>query len=289
MRYTNMNNMLIARCAACMIAFCGITFTASSQYYYKDIVVTAQINDNYRLLKENKVTRVTLNPAALDPTQNTVELQQTVYPSQQLVVTYTKVPNATESWLKSYYNKNGLLTKTVDSSAEFVTSSLYQYDAGNRIIVISSNAVPVNDPAETEVHQWTYSSNGQPVQLLKIKNGNDTTLVTITADEQGNPAEEKAERKKGNLGTTYYYFDAQHRLTDVARYNKRASRILPDYMFEYTGASQLSQMIVVPEGSADYQTWRYTYGANGLKEKDVCYSKQKQMVASIEYVYSFAR
>ncbi len=277
------------RVSAFALAMCSTVFTAKGQYYYKDIVVTGQINANYRVLRDNKVTHVTLNPSALDPSQNTVTLQQTVYPSQKLVVTYTKVPNATESWLKSYYNANGLLIKTVDSSADFVTSSFYEYDAASRLILINSNSVPVNDPAETEVHQWNYNSNGQPVQMIKIKNGNDTTFVSITADEQGNPAEEKAERKKGNLGTTYYYYDSQHRLTDVARYNKRANRILPDYMFEYTDASQLSQMIVVPEGSADYQTWKYSYNQKGLKEKDVCYSKQKQMVASIEYVYSFGR
>lgn len=281
-----MNKMLITRCTA-IIVICGIALTAKAQYYYKDIVVTGQTNANYKILRDNKVSHVTLNPAGIDPSQNLVTLQQTVYPSQKLVVTYTKVPNATESWLKSYYNAAGLLIKTVDSAAEYVSSSSYEYDAANRLTLINSNSVPVNDPAETEIHQWTYNSAGLPVQMLKIKNGNDTTFVTITPDEQGNPAEEKAERKKGNLGTTYYYYDAQHRLTDVARYNKRANRILPDYMFEYTETSQLAQMIVVPEGSADYQTWRYSYNQQGLKEKDVCYSKQKQMVASIEYVYAF--
>jgi len=284
-----MNTKLITRCAACMLVVCSISFTAVAQYYYKDITVTAQINANYRALRDNKVTQVTLNPAAGDPEQASVTLQQTIYPSQQMVVTYTKVPNATESWLKSYYNKDGLLQKTVDSSADFVNTAMYEYDAAGRLSLISSNAVPVNDPAETEIHKWNYGSNGQPVQMLKIKNGNDTTFVSFTADEQGNPAEEKAERKKGNLGTTFYYFDAQHRITDVARYNKRAARILPDYMFEYGEASRLSQMIVVPEGSADYQTWKYVYKDNGLKEKDLCYNKQKQLVASIAYVYTIGR
>ncbi|MEO5592530.1 MAG: hypothetical protein ABIR15_22385 [Chitinophagaceae bacterium] len=287
-----MNKMWITRqigVSAFVLAMCSTVFTANAQYYYKDIVVTGQINANYRILRDNKVSHVTLNPSALDPSQNTVTLQQTVYPSQKLVVTYTKVPNATESWLKSYYSVNGLLIKTVDSSADLVTSSSYEYDAASRLTVISSNSVPVNDPSETEVHHWNYNSSGAPVQMVKIKNGTDTTFVSITADDQGNPAEEKAERKQGNLGTTYYYYDAQHRLTDVARYNKRANRILPDYMFEYTDASQLSQMIVVPEGSADYQTWKYSYNQQGLKEKDMCYSKQKQMVATIDYVYSFGR
>ncbi len=285
-----MNTTLIARYTSCILVVCSISFTAAAQYYYKDIVVTAQINANYKALRDNKVSQVTLNPATGgDPEQVSVTLQQTVYPSQRLVVTYTKVPNATESWLKSYYNAAGLLQKTVDSSADFKNTAQYEYDAAGRLSVINSNAVPVNDPAETEIHKWNYNSNGQPVQMLKIKNGNDTTFVSFTADEQGNPAEEKAERKKGNLGTTFYYYDAQRRLTDVARYNKRADRILPDYMFEYNDAMHLTQMIVVPEGSADYQTWKYVYKDNGLKEKDLCYNKQKQLVASVEYVYSFGR
>jgi len=71
---------------------------ANAQYLYKDIIVTGQINANYRVLRDNKVTHVTLTPSALDPTQNNVTLQQTIYPSQQLMVTYTKVPNAPESW-----------------------------------------------------------------------------------------------------------------------------------------------------------------------------------------------
>jgi hypothetical protein len=203
--------------------------SAKAQYFYKDIIVTGQINSNYRLLKDNKVTHVTLAPAALDPGQNAVILQQTVYPSQNLVVTYTKVPDATESWLKSYYNKAGYLVRTVDSSADVVTSSSYQYNTSNQLIDISSNSVPVNDPAEKEEHKWIYNSVGQPVQMIKVKNNNDTTLVSFTADEQGSVGEEKSVHKNNSLGSVYYYYDAQHRLTDVARFNARANRILPEY------------------------------------------------------------
>ncbi|MEP7279661.1 MAG: hypothetical protein ABI813_13510 [Bacteroidota bacterium] len=287
-----MNKMWITRkipFTAFALVMCSMTITAKAQYYYKDIVVTAQIGVNYRVLRDNKVTHVAVEPAALDPAQNTVKLEQTVYPAQKMVVTYTKVPDAPESWLKSYYNEKGLLVKSVDSSANVVTTSFYEYGTNSRLFSISSNSVPVNDPAEKEIHQWDYNSNGQPVQMVKIKDNTDTTIVSFTTDEQGNIAEEKAMRKKNNLGTTYYYYDAAHRLTDVARFNKRANRILPDYMFEYNEAQQISQMIVVPEGSADYQTWKYAYNQQGLKQKDLCYSKQKQLVANIDYTYSFGR
>lgn len=285
----NTCNIFPLRLCACLLAVCALTVRAGAQYYYKDIVVTGQINANYQALRNNKVNTVVLTPSSLDPAQNTVVLKQTVYPSQQLVVTYTKVPDAPESWLKSYYNAAGFLIKTTDSSADVVTTSVYEYDKAGRPARISSNSVPVNDPAEKEVHSWRYNSNGQPVEMIKIKDNTDTTLVSFTADEQGNPGEEKATRKKNSLGTTYYYFDAQHRLTDVAKFNAKANRILPEYMFEYNDARQVTQMIVVPEGSADYQTWKYIYNAQGLREKDVCYNKQKQMVAGIEYVYTFGK
>jgi hypothetical protein len=279
----------IPRCSAVLLPIFVIINTAGAQYYYKDLVVTGQINTNYQALRNNKVSRVEVNPAAQGPADNSVTLLQTVYASQKLVITYSKVPDATESWLKSYYNTDGLLIKTVDSSTEFVNTAVYEYGAGDKITRISSNAVPVNNPAETEVHQWKYGSTGQPVQMIKIKNNTDSTFVDFTADEAGNVAEEKATRRNGNLGTYFYYYDDRHRLTDVARFNKRANRILPDYMFEYAETSLLSQLIVVPEGSADYQIWKYVYNQQGLKEKDLCYTKQKQLVAKVEYTYTFGK
>ncbi|MEP6749249.1 MAG: RHS repeat domain-containing protein, partial [Bacteroidota bacterium] len=140
-----MNKMCIdrqLRFTAFLFAICSTAFTAKAQYYYKDIIVTGQISANYKVLRDNKVTRVTVTPSALDPSQNAVTLQQTVNTSKNVVVTYTKVPDATESWLKSYYNASGLLIKTVDSSADVVTSSLYAYDAAGRIATISSNSIP---------------------------------------------------------------------------------------------------------------------------------------------------
>ncbi|MEO6314644.1 MAG: hypothetical protein ABIU63_01800 [Chitinophagaceae bacterium] len=281
--------LTITRCTACMLAFSCLAITVNAQYYYKDIVVTGQINAGYRALRDNKVSLVTLTTTAPGPAANAeITLQQTVYPAQKLVVTYTKTPDAGESWLKSYYNENALLVQTTDSTQEIVTKSVYQY-ANDRLASISSKSVPVNSASETEVHQWSYNGSGQPLKMIKIRNNNDSTVVSFMPDEQGNTGEEKAVRNKVSLGTTFYYFDAQHRLTDVARYNKKADRILPNYIFEYNEGTLPAQMMLVPEGSNEYQIWKYVYNQQGLKEKEICYNKQKQLVGTVSYVYTFGK
>ena len=68
------------------------------------------------------------------------------------------------------------------------------------------------------------------------------------------------------LPSIYYYYDNDGRLTDIVRYNQKAGRLLPDYVFEYN-SGRLSSMLFVPAGSTDYQKWIYSYDANGLKDQ----------------------
>ena len=268
-----------------------------AQYYYKDIVVTAQISANYHLLRVNGVQRVQATPSdathaysdPANPSQEGVKLEQTVYPGQNLVVTHTKTPESGESWLKAYYDGAGRLIATTDSTDEVITRSVYTYDEAGRLAAISNNSVPRNDPSEKEVHQWSYTTGGKPVKMVKIKNDHDTTYVALEADENGHPGEEKVTRSRVSIGSTFYYYDSRNRLTDVARFNKKAARILPEYMFEYNEAGQVTQMVVVPEGSSEYQTWKYVYNAGGLKVQEVCYSKQKQLLGKVEYKYEMGR
>jgi len=284
-----MNKMCIKYLALTAFTLLALVAPGShclAQYYYKDLVVTEQISANYRLLRTNKVTVVHVSPSDPgNPAKEGVTLQQTVYPAQNLVVTYTKTPEAGESWLKAYYNESGWPILTVDSTEDVVTRSVYTYEAPGRLAAINSSSVPKNNPTETELHRWTWNAAGKPVKMVKIKNNSDSTFVILVADEQGNPGEEKVTRNRVSLGNTFYYYDAKNRLSDVARYNKRADRVLPDYMFEYNDADQLTQMIIVPEGGSDYQLWKYAYSGTGLKQQEQCYNKQKQLLGKVEYTY----
>ncbi|MEJ7740392.1 MAG: hypothetical protein WKF97_23485 [Chitinophagaceae bacterium] len=269
------------------ILFSFVFFTSSGQYYYKDLVTTQRINETFRLYKSNKVRQVKLNSF-----QGNVEVSEGFICEQQInlarnqVITYAKTADAGESFLTTYYNAQGLLIKTLDSTEETVSISTYQYDAANRLYHLSHQTSATDNSSKMlETHTWRYTASGKPEQMLRVKNGTDSTTVRFTLDEKENVAEEQAFNKGVSQAKFFYYYDEENRLTDVVRYNNKARRLLPDYIFEYEENGELSTLTIVPEGSSDYQKWYYKYDEAGLKQIEFCYNKNSQLLGKIEYNY----
>lgn len=267
------------------------SFSAICQYYYKDLVTTKQINENFKIFKANKINHV-----ALKSFQGNVAVtegfvcEQKVNLARNQIMTYTKTADLGESFFTAYYNAAGMLVKTTDSSQEAVSTSLYEYDADNRLTSLSHATRAIDSSSSTfELHAWRYLASGKPQQMLRIKNGIDSTVVNFILDEKGNVAEEQAVHKKVAAAKIYYYYDEKNRLTDVVRYNVKAKRLLPDYIFEYEDNGDLSTMTIVPEGSSDYQKWYYKYDDTGLKLIDFCYNKKQELLGKIEYNYTAGR
>jgi YD repeat-containing protein len=107
----------------------------------------------------------------------------------------------------------------------------------------------------------------------------------FVAAENGRPGEEQWWKGQRRLETYFYYYDEQHRLTDIARFNKRAQRILPDLLFEYHPQGWLAKQVSVQANSNQYRTYRYSYDARGLKVKEEILNKQNQIEAVIFYTY----
>lgn len=286
-----MNKMCISSIKTLSLFFASFFFLsipATAQYYYKDIISTQQINQQYQLLRTNKVSAVSFATfVGNQPVQDGIQLAQTINIAKNTVTTHTNTSDAGENWLKANYNTQGLLIRSSDSTSETVTVTNYQYNAANQVTLLQSATTYKNFPAITEIHLWWYKTNNQPEKMIKVKNSTDTILVSFEYDEHGNIAEERVTQKSKLLSKTFYYYDAQNRLTDIARFNVKANRILPDYVFEYNQQSQLSQQIIVPEGSNEYQIWQYSYYPNGLKKQEAVYNKQKQLQGKVEFVYQY--
>jgi len=271
--------------AAAVLLF---SLPASAQHYYQDIVGTKETSATIKAYRANKVSRVVLNSYDGDNTRiDDFYVEQQFDPATQTLRTITRSDMEHQAVLTSSIDANGNVIKTVDSSNIVTTVTNYNYNPeGHLVSVASSSSDSAKRTTETEQHLWQYSNN-RIARMLRIKNNTDTTYVDFKLDENGNVIEEQQTRKGIKSEPFYYYYNANNQLTDIVRYNNKAKRLLPQYMFEYSPSNQVIQKITVPSNSDDYLIWRYQYNNQGLKIKEAVYNKQKQLTGKVEYQYSF--
>lgn len=268
------------------IALCVlITGTLNAQYYYKDIVSTQQTGEQLKKYREARIKNVRVESfeSSGEKTED-FEGVQHISSDYSRITTSFNTALAGASQLTTFFNASGQLLRTVDTTDGSGSISEYSYDGQGRISSIINTSTSPGAHLEKEEHQWFYNSSGKPERMLRIKNNTDTTHLSFVLDEKGNVAEENSRRNGTAQTSYYYYYNNDNKLTDIVTYNRKAQRLLPIYVFEYNNDGTASSMLVVPEGTDDYQRWRYEY-SNGLKTKETCYNKRRQMLGRIEYVY----
>lgn len=260
--------------------------TAGAQYYYNDIIAARQTNAQYQVYKAQHVQEITGASYENDEKQaEGFELKQVITPDYKKITTQAAYPSTGPSYTTHFYNGSRLV-KTEDSTARVITKAAYTYDAAGHLTLLQTTTSDgfMNNRL-TETHQWSYKADGTPERMLKLKDGKDTTEISFVYDTQGNIAEEHWKRKGVQVETWYYYYNEQNQLTDIVRFNTRAKRLLPDYLFEYDAAGRVNQLTQIA-GNPNYMVWKYVYDAKGLKVRDLCFNKQKQLVGRIEYHYT---
>jgi YD repeat-containing protein len=261
----------------------------NAQYYYKDIVSTAESAAMLRTYRDANVRSVrVVSYDAEGVKDDNLVVVQTFDPRQSILRTLTQsATGATPTILLTYLNTAGQLVKTIDSSQRGSSTTTYTYNPAGQLQVITRTLFDLlNTPTDTEIHLWEYTA-AKPARMLRIKNSRDTSIVQIKLDEEGNVSEEILQRRGLRTEPIYYYHDAQGRLTDVVRYNAKTKKLLPEIMFEYSPTGQVIQRITVPGNSSNYLIWRSAYDSRGLKTKEAVYGKGKQVQGRIEYLYSF--
>jgi len=272
--------------------------TSHAQYYYKDLIGTRDINQTIKLYFSYKVLSVEATGFDGDGAKNS-DFSEThnFFADRGLlkVATRNKTVTTTEYYR---FDSKGLLTNMSDTSSSLasnttytylVSTTTYTYNDQNNPVLIKNTVTDASDSIyANEVHQWFYNDQGKPVRMLKILSNNDTTEVRFTLDDKGNVVEEFPFVRQISGEKTYYYYDDKNRLTDIVRFNTKARRLLPDYMFEYTENNQVSQKITtLSMMDLGYLIWRYVYDNKGLKTKEASFNKDKVMTGKIEYSYQF--
>lgn len=266
-----------------------ISFQATAQYYYNDIIGTTETNrlmKNYRANKVKMVTTVGIDQyGAKNDTYGEV---QEIRENGTVLKTSTR-NNAQVSVYYNRFDAQGRLISITDSSAGLINVISYQYDAEDRIKLIqNTTADAANDFNQIEAHHWTYDATGNPLKMWRTINNTDSLEIRFIPDENGLPGDEKTFRRGVETGAVYYYYDENKRLTDVVRYNLKLKKLLPDMMFEYDEQNRVIQKITTtPSLKVSYLIWRYIYDDKGLKTKEALFNDDKQLTGKIEYSYTF--
>ncbi len=275
-----------------LISLLTLSVFVQAQYYYKDIIGTSETNNLLKIYSTNNVQSVSLKSYEADGSiSDNFQVDQVLNKSSKQLKTISHSGVTDESILSAWFDNNARLIKTTDTSGTSLSTALYSYNnAGQLISIKSFSGDTLKTGTEAEDHQWSYNDKGQPVQMLRIINTIDTTIIKLQLDENGNIIQETP-YKKGKAGDpVYYYYNGKNEVTDIVRYNYKLKKLLPDYMFEYSDAGQVIQKITVPSNkAAQYLIWRYQYDSKGLKVREACFNKDKVLTGKIEYNYRFGQ
>ncbi len=211
--------------------------------------------------------------------------EQKIERNFQKMITQMNVPEAGPSYIENSYDAQGRLIRTFDSTENATSITEYAYDASGHLSMLTHTSRSNGQQLEHEIHNWKLNANGKYTSMTKVRNGSETTQYTFVLDDKGNVIEEKSTRAEKSLPVVYYYYDEKGRLTDVVRYNNKAKRLLPDFVIEYNDRDLVSSLMIVPEGSDEYQRWIYQYDARGLRTKESCFNKRKQLLGVMQYEY----
>ena len=260
-------------------------YTTAAQYYYNDIVNNKQILAELAVLKEKKIKGIKVT--SLESTGEESEgfiCQKKINRDFTEVEIYTETNESYPNTFISYFDKTGLLKKTVDSSEAGATTIDYAYDIAGRLITInSSKHFATDDDAGVvnEQHIYTYNTGGILQQMTLVKNNRDTTVYAFEADETGNIIIEKNSK---TAEVYYYYYDTKNRLTDIVHRYSYQKTLFTESTFEYDETGRLIKMVTSEKEGAYYFIWRYNY-EDGLRTNERCFSKEGSLLGSVEYKY----
>ncbi len=266
-----------------------------AQYYYDDLVGTRETSRLMQTYREQKVRMVTATGYDSKGVKATDFSEVQEIKENGRLLRQSAIRNFTKTVTLSRFDEQGRVISITDSAADIQSITFYSYDAAGRVSKVENKVLDsANAFNHTETHWWYYNEKGLPVTMWRVisntgaETKTDSLEVRFTTDEEGNTGEERTFRKGVETGYLYYYYDDQHRLLDMVRFNTRLKKLLPDVMFEYDENNRIVQKTTTTSSlHLGYLIWRYIYNEKGLKTKEVLFNSDKQITGRIEFSYTF--
>jgi len=258
-----------------------------AQYYYRDIWTNQQVNKEFALLKSQGIRVISLKSFEADGSESEGFFAEKKIDKNYLRSEMNSKSNVTEeSILVTYYNSEGKVTRTIDSTSSTSSHTDYKYDEKGRLKkVFFYSRADIDSSAIGEEHEYFYNVAGALERMTKKKMNADYSTVTFKLDEKGNVTEEEEVIKGQGNKKYYYYYDDNNRLTDVVHFNERLGKLIPDFAYQYNEQGLADWLTSTKEGTSDYVIWRYHYNENRLRDIEKLFSKDKKIIGTIEYQY----
>jgi hypothetical protein len=256
-----------------------------AQYYYKDFVSNNQAIKEMELYKKAGIKSVKIKSLEANGEESQdFFCEKKISKDYKKTSLYTRSGNTGKSLMETYFDAQGLLIKTYDSSDIVVSVNQFFYDKNNKLIKTNFASRSNDDDFVNEIteeHIYQFNEDGLPGSMIKIKNKTDSLLILFSKDENNNIAIEK-DTKTG--AKYYYYYDESNRFTDLVHSNEFKQKMVADYIFEYNNEGLVSQMTTTEEGNDNFIVWKYDY-VNGLKVKERIFDKNGELMGKILYEY----
>ena len=259
--------------------------TLWGQFYLNDIIGLKDSQEKYLLMRKNKIKKITANSIEADgsSTKGFILNQELQTDGKKMVTEIANFSSPLEK-ITNFYELSKL-KRTIVNRSSIETKTDYKYDEkGFLNKIISTTVDSLQKTPISETHLWHYQPNGTPIRMIKWGDGIDTVNIEMLVDSTGLIIEEYW-FKKGKKIETYYYYYTNNQLTDVVRYNIKANRLIPDFVYEYNQQNQLTNMVQVSFNGSAVIHWSYTYHINGLRETETARDKEKNIIAKITYSF----
>jgi len=255
------------------------------QFYLNDIIGLKISQEKYQLMRKNKIKKITANSIEADgsSTKGFILTQELQTDGKKMITSIANAASPLEKITNTY--ELSKLKRTIVNKSSIETRTDYGYDEKGLLNkIISTTIDSVQKTPISETHIWYYQPNGVPFRMIKSGDGIDTVTVDFLTDSTGLIIEEYW-FKRGKKIETYYYYYTKNLLTDVVRFNIKANRLIPDYVYEYNQENQLTNMIQVSFNGSAVVHWTYTYHSSGLRETETARDKEKKIIAKITYSF----
>lgn len=257
------------------------------QFYLNDIIGLKVSQEKCQMMRKSKINKIIGNSIEADGsnTKGFILNQELQIDGKKMTTTIANSSSSLEKITNIY--ELSKLKRTIVNKSSIETKTEYGYNENGALNKITSTTIDsLQKKPVTETHIWYYQPNGSPSKMIKFGNEMDTLTVELVSDSSGLIIEEYW-FKKGKKIETYYYYYSNNQLTDVVRFNIKANRLIPDFVFEYNQQNQLINMIQISFNGSAVIHWTYTYHSNGLRETETARDKAKNIIAKI--IYSFEK